>query len=113
MSARAVLSFLCASALAAGCGSVRRSEALDGPMRIRDADVERGRVVFAQHCHKCHPGGEPGLGPGLNDKPLPQFLMRFQVRHGLGAMPSFSDDEISDGDLDRLIRYLKARRASG
>jgi mono/diheme cytochrome c family protein len=93
------------------CGSARRSEALQGALAIDDAGIGRGRVVFAQHCHKCHPGGEAGLGPALNDKPLPEFLMRFQVRHGLGVMPAFSEREISDADLQRLVDYLKARRA--
>jgi mono/diheme cytochrome c family protein len=72
--------------------------------------VERGRIVFMQHCHKCHPGGAAGLAPAINDKPLPEFLMKTQVRVGLGAMPSFHQNEISGGDLDDLIRYLKELR---
>ena len=110
MSARGIL--LAALALAA-CGSPRRSAAIDGPMRIEEQAVERGRVAFYRHCHECHPGGEAGLGPSLNEKPLPEFLIRFQVRHGLGAMPSFSEDEIGGRELDELVRYLKARRAHG
>jgi mono/diheme cytochrome c family protein len=101
---------LCAAALVA-CGSPRRSEAVDGPLMLGSADLERGRVVFYQKCHKCHPGGEGGLGPELNDKPLPLFLMRLQVRQGLGTMPSFSEERISDDDLDRLLAYMKERRA--
>jgi mono/diheme cytochrome c family protein len=62
------------------------------------------------HCHKCHPNGEAGLAPGINDKPLPEFLMKTQVRVGLGAMPSFSREQISDQELDDLIRYLKTLR---
>jgi len=52
--------------------------------------------------------GEADLGPALNDKPLPAFLMRFQVRNGLGVMPAFAKDRISDAELDQLIAYLKA-----
>lgn len=63
-------------------------------------------------CHQCHPGGEAGLGPALNDKALPEFLKKFQVRHGLGAMPSFSDEKISSNQLEDLMEYLKALRRS-
>jgi mono/diheme cytochrome c family protein len=96
----------------AGCGSPRRSEAIQGSLAFEDHDLARGRTVFAQKCHACHPGGEAGLGPSLNEKPLPEFLMRLQVRRGLGAMPSFSEREITGPDLDRLIAYSKARRGA-
>jgi mono/diheme cytochrome c family protein len=59
-------------------------------------------------CNRCHPGGEAGLGPALNDKPFPDFLKRFQVRHGLGVMPHFSKDELTDPQLDAILDYLKA-----
>jgi hypothetical protein len=42
---------------------------------------------------------------------LPGFLIRFQVRHGMGAMPSFSDAKIPDDELDDLVAYVRARRA--
>ena len=62
-----------------------------------------------QKCNKCHPHGESGLGPSISNKTiLPAFAMRFQVRHGLGVMPSFSDKEIPPQDLDAIIRYLGA-----
>jgi mono/diheme cytochrome c family protein len=93
----------------AGCGSARRGEPIVGPLEITRAQ-EQGRVVFARHCHKCHVGGEAGLGPAINDKPLPAFLMRFQVRNGLGVMPAFAKDRISEAELDQLIAYLKALR---
>jgi mono/diheme cytochrome c family protein len=65
------------------------------------------------HCQKCHPGGEAGLGPALNDKPLPVFLMRFQVRKGLGAMPAFPESRISGDELDDLLKYVVAFRRHG
>jgi mono/diheme cytochrome c family protein len=58
------------------------------------------------HCQKCHPGGEAGLGPSVNA--APRFVKRFQMRHGLGVMPSFTEDEISKGDLQDILKYLKA-----
>ena len=98
---------------AGGCSSARRGEPLHGPLPVADARVERGRLVFMQHCQKCHPGGEAGLGPGLNDKPLPKFLQHFQIRHGLGAMPAFPPAEISEAQLDDLLEYLHALRRHG
>jgi mono/diheme cytochrome c family protein len=63
-----------------------------------------------EYCQKCHPGGETGLGPALNNKPFPTFLQRFQVRNGLGAMPAFSPAEISASQLDDLLVYLSTLR---
>jgi mono/diheme cytochrome c family protein len=48
----------------------------------------------------------------INDKPLPEFLMKTQVRVGLGAMPSFSREQISDQELDDVVRFLKALRGN-
>jgi mono/diheme cytochrome c family protein len=72
-----------------------------------DAHVANGEKMYMMHCQKCHPAGEPGLGPSLNFNPAPQFIKRFQVRHGLGVMPSFKKDEISVQDLHDISRYLK------
>ena len=95
----------------AACGSARRGEPF---VSLQFTEQERtGQEHFMHHCPECHPGGAAGLGPALNNKPLPRWLMRLQVRHGLGAMPSFSREEISDGDLNRILDYLKALRARG
>ena len=88
-----------------GCGSARRGVPLTESVPQTPA-VQRGQVVFMQHCHMCHPGGSAGLGPALNNKPLPGALIRFQVRNGLGAMPSFSRDHISDEQLGDLVEYV-------
>jgi mono/diheme cytochrome c family protein len=105
--ASAALIGVCLLSLA--CGSARRREPIATPVAL-DQRAERGRAVFMANCHQCHPGGEAGLGPALNDKPLPDFLKKFQVRHGLGTMPSFSEQKISDEQLDDLMEYLKALR---
>jgi mono/diheme cytochrome c family protein len=104
----ALLGGLAAAALvAAACGTARKGEPLAGELVLDPALLEGARV-YAQHCDKCHPGGEAGLGPSLNDKPLPSFLIRTQVRAGMGVMPSFGDDEIDDASLDRILDYLDA-----
>jgi mono/diheme cytochrome c family protein len=92
------------------CGTPRRSEALGNQPVPLSASAQRGQHVFMQHCNQCHVGGGGGLGPTLNDKPLPAFMVRFQVRHGLGAMPAFGEDKINARDLDELIAYLELLR---
>ena len=95
-----------------GCAG-RRSEPLKGPLDISDARVARGQVAFMGKCDKCHPGGDAGLGPSLNNKALPGFLLEFQARNGLGAMPPFDHEELSEPDLDDIVLYLKALRSHG
>lgn len=97
----------------AACGSARRSEPIAGPMRLDDPSVQRGKLLFDTHCYKCHAQGEGGLGPAINDKPLPRFLMRFQTRHGLGTMPSFSEQQIGDRELEDILNYIVALRHHG
>jgi mono/diheme cytochrome c family protein len=98
-----------------GCGPERRStpytRELDTTSTTSDRAVAEGERVFAANCHQCHPGGAGGLGPAINDKPLPVTLIKTQVRQGLGAMPAFSRDEVSDAQLDDIARYLKALRS--
>jgi mono/diheme cytochrome c family protein len=96
--------------ITSACGTARRSEPLAGEHQLQSAQLLRGEAVYAFQCAQCHPGGEAGLGPSINDKPLPTWLIRFQVRNGLGVMPAFSRDQISPEDLDALILYLKELR---
>jgi mono/diheme cytochrome c family protein len=92
--------------LLAAC-TVRKTEPIASPLAITDSSTANGQVKFMQYCQKCHPNGEAGLGPALNSNPAPGFIKAFQVRHGLGVMPSFKKDEISKKDLRDIIRYLK------
>ncbi|MEX2542963.1 MAG: cytochrome c [Trueperaceae bacterium] len=101
---------LLALLLLVACGPAYRGEPLYGPLNVSDPQVAHGEQVFDAHCHQCHPGGDAGLGFGINDKPLPGWLIKFQVRHGLGAMPSFSQEQIDDEELDALVAYLFALR---
>jgi len=111
---RSVATLLIAiAATVIGCHSVRRGEPIVGPLKSNDPAVQHGKIVFDRKCNSCHPGGEGGLGPGINDKPLPVFAMKLQVRTGLvgfWAMPSFNEHQIPSEDLDDLMAYLKALR---
>ena len=89
--------------------TVRKSEPVKGKLFVpENSRVKNGEQVFMTWCQKCHPGGEGGLGPAINPNPAPQFIKRFQMRHGLGAMPSFKKNEISKNDLRDISKYLRA-----
>lgn len=67
-----------------------------------------GQAVYMRHCYQCHQTGEGGLGPALPAVPVPKSVVRLQVRAGLGAMPAFSERQISEADFDALYEYLLA-----
>ncbi|HKP56749.1 MAG TPA: cytochrome c [Polyangiales bacterium] len=49
------------------------------------------------------------MGPALNDKPVPVAAVKLQVRQGLGAMPAFSESEITGDELSALVAFLSAK----
>ena len=100
----------CIALISGGCGSARRSEPIKGSVAINDPRVAHGRDLWMMKCNRCHPGGEAGLGPATNDKPLPELLIAMQIRTGLGAMPAFTKQELSDSDVADVIAYMKAIR---
>lgn len=110
MRALALLLPLSAGLVLAACGSPRRGEPLRGAVPVDEEPVERGRTVFMSNCYQCHPGGEAGVGPSLNDKRYPDFITRLRVRHPLGAMPAFPKRQLSNAQLQDLLAYLAALR---
>lgn len=101
------LTLLGAASVAVNCSS-RKSEPVKQQNFTASAEVTNGEKVYMMYCHKCHPAGEAGLGPAINSNPAPQFVKRFQMRHGFGVMPGFGKDEISKEDLHDISAYLKA-----
>ena len=100
--ARAALLVAAACAALAACGTARRVAEPD----LRDPVLMAGHVSFMRNCHQCHPRGEAGLGPALNNKPLPAFLIRTQIRAGLGSMPAYPPEVLSDEKVEAIIAYL-------
>lgn len=89
----------------AGSCATRKSEPLTGAVVDRsDTRVANGQEKYNRYCQKCHPAGEAGLGPAVNGKP--NFLKKFQAKHGLGVMPAFKDI-ISKQDIKDIGLYLK------
>lgn len=105
-----LVSTLALALLSTACRGVRRGQPITGPLAVNTPQVQQGRLAYAAHCYQCHPGGEGGLGPALNDKLFPVWLMKTQVRLGLGVMPGFGNETISDQELDDLMAYVIALR---
>ncbi|WP_347157218.1 c-type cytochrome [Pontibacter chitinilyticus] len=110
MKTATLLRISCLLIFTAACGTAKRGQPAYAPVPTTEVAVARGQVVFNAYCQKCHPGGEAGLAPALNNKPAPGFAIRYQVRHGLGAMPAFKDNIIPDEQLDDLLAYIKTLR---
>ncbi|MBC7544615.1 MAG: cytochrome c [Candidatus Sericytochromatia bacterium] len=72
--------------------------------------VARGERVFKTQCLRCHPSGEAGAATNGHDEALPAFLIRLQVRRGLGKMPAFPPQALAEADLDDLVAHLMALR---
>lgn len=98
------------AALAVGicaCGTGRKNEPLQGfspePGTPR---LQAGRAEFMRNCQECHPNGAAGVGPALNNKPLPGAAIKLQVRAGAGKMPAFSKEKVSDEEVGEIVDYL-------
>jgi mono/diheme cytochrome c family protein len=108
MTVRAILGPALAALCA--CATTRGSEPVRGSLAIRSEVEQHGQRVFMRECNYCHPMGDAGLGPALNNKPLPGAAVRLQVRKGMGAMPSFPEQRLSEEEVDAIVAYLLVLR---
>ncbi|MGK7391523.1 MAG: c-type cytochrome [Candidatus Cyclobacteriaceae bacterium M2_1C_046] len=69
-------------------------------------ELENGRILYNNYCATCHPNGGSGVGLAIINKPLPEFLIRFQIRHGIGVMPDFDEDVLKDEQVESIAEYL-------
>jgi mono/diheme cytochrome c family protein len=107
MKQKCLIVMLMLSAFVFSTCAIRQSEPIrQEEFSPSDPDVIKGEQVYMKYCQKCHPGGEGGLGPSFNPLPVPGFIKQFQIRHGLGVMPSFKKGEISKEDLKNIRKYL-------
>lgn len=83
------------------------------PLTLETEALKNGRKHFDHHCATCHPGGMSGLGPAIINKPLPEFLIRFQIRNGIGVMPAFKEDVLTDEEVENIAEYLVYLRKKG
>lgn len=98
--------------VAAACGHSRRSLPLTGPGPLANDVERRGRKLFLDHCHQCHPHGTAGLGLSLVNKPLPAFAIKMQIRRGLGAMPAFPVERLDDAGVEAIVAYIERLKAA-
>jgi mono/diheme cytochrome c family protein len=93
-----------------GCGTARRSVPIMGPIAHSDSGMH-GKILFMHTCNQCHPGGDAATGPAINNKWIPDPVMKLQIRKGvLGSMPAFSDKDLSNQDVDDILVYLNELR---
>lgn len=104
-----LLTILCLFFLLTAC-SARKGVPHTEPLMASSKEVRQGEVLFNRFCNSCHPNGTAGLGPALNNKPLPGFAIRFQIRKGFGVMPAFDEEVISDDGTKQIVAYLKELR---
>lgn len=69
-----------------------------------------GMQLFMANCNRCHPGGNAGTGPSLMDKPIPDFLVHFQIRQGMGDMPAFKEEELTKDEVQKIVLFVRSMR---
>jgi ubiquinol-cytochrome c reductase cytochrome c subunit len=74
-------------------------------------DVAEGRQLFTEHCAGCHQVvAEGGIMPGAKAPPLNRATpvqIAEAVRIGPYVMPTFSEKDISDDELNSIIAYVQ------
>jgi mono/diheme cytochrome c family protein len=109
---RIVASVVISVVTVAACGIEHRGEPRAPELVPESAAVARGERLFQRFCYQCHPGGAAGVGPALNDKPLPKLAIATQIRTGVGAMPAFDETWLTDNQVDDITAYVQALRAA-
>ena len=91
-----------------------------------DATVQKGNDTYQYWCATCHGSGpgHPGTAaleakykgtrPALLEErtDLSPQTIGFAVRQGMSIMPFFRKTEVTDADLDAIVRYLTRQRPS-
>lgn len=79
-------------------------------------DLVRGRELYVANCLACHGAGAQGaaVGGGATapalDASSPVQIAE-AARIGPGAMPRFGEEQLSEEDMDSLVRYVLALRS--
>ena len=83
--------------------------------KYRGGHADRGRVLFYQACHGCHPHGRQGLGPDITHRTAAEVAR--QIREGNGMLrgvrkegmwsPAFGMDRLSDEQVADLGAFVE------
>jgi mono/diheme cytochrome c family protein len=97
--------------------------AFGGCVGLAHAQESSDRQIYADRCVKCH--GETGTGTFMlrrrlgKDKgmleqriDLAPELIRHVVRNGIVSMPAITRVEVTDAELDAIVRYLTRTRTA-
>jgi mono/diheme cytochrome c family protein len=73
-------------------------------------DAAKGKTAFTMHgCYQCHGTvGQGGAGAKLAPKPLPLDAIVSFVRSTNRQMPPYSEQILSNADLDDIHAYLES-----
>ena len=74
---------------------------------LTSKDVKTGKLVYAEYCEGCHPGGGKGDGPSMINHEYSPAKMRWQIRAGAKDMPAFGPNKIPDDKLEALLAYTE------
>jgi len=99
------------SASATGDGTTPAAAQYEGP--LTSTDVASGETHYNQYCAGCHPGGEAGAGPLINNIAWTPAKMREQIREGEGTMPPVPESKLDAAGLEALLAYLQTMGAVG
>jgi mono/diheme cytochrome c family protein len=81
----------------------------EGP--IKSTDVAHGKEAFDNFCGDCHPDGGEDVGPSLIADPHSPGRLRKQIREGSGKMRPFSEQRLSNDDMEAILAYLASINA--
>jgi mono/diheme cytochrome c family protein len=76
------------------------------PVAAAAGSAAAGGAVFASNCGACHPNGGAGIGPTLLG--LSDGAVTSGTRQGVGRMPAFTADRLSDQQLLDIIAFLSS-----
>lgn len=86
--------------------SAPRTAPLAEVIELPTESLRQGRVLFDEYCATCHPRGMGGVGFAIINKPLPEDLIQFQIRNGIGVMPAFDETVLTDEEVENIAEYL-------
>lgn len=70
-----------------------------------DSQWGSGKNLYEKVCMHCH-APEVGVGTAIEGRGLPEAYIKFIVRNGFNAMPSFPASFVDDKSIAQVTEYL-------
>jgi len=99
--------------------SPRKAAARTNPVPYSFESIQRGKVLFGQHCISCHGEEAKGDGPEAKDlEPKPADLtimagehtagdLAWKIANGRGPMPAWQD-ELNENQIWDVVNFIKS-----